>query len=179
MASAVRRGDPGARPKTRAFVTERTWADQTKPAFSDAATIPHASHAGGFACEYGIIGRLDKYSSIWLNIDMSTLDLAFAALSDPTRRRIVQRLSRGRTRVTDLALPFDMSLNAVSKHIKVLERSGLVRREKLGREHYLELRAKPMRDVARWISRYERFWNQKLDSLGQFLANQPDEEQQP
>ncbi|MBS0217421.1 MAG: winged helix-turn-helix transcriptional regulator [Proteobacteria bacterium] len=110
---------------------------------------------------------------------MSTLDLAFAALSDPTRRRIVQRLSRGRTRVTDIALPFDMSLNAVSKHIKVLERSGLVRREKLGREHFLELRAKPMRDVARWISRYERFWNQKLDSLGEFLANQPDEEQQP
>ncbi len=110
---------------------------------------------------------------------MSTLDLAFAALSDPTRRRIVQRLSRGRTRVTDLALPFDMSLNAVSKHIKVLERSGLVQREKLGREHYLELRAKPMRDVARWISRYERFWNQKLDALDEFLANQPDEEQQP
>ncbi len=110
---------------------------------------------------------------------MDTLDLAFAALSDPTRRRIVQRLSRGRTRVTDLALPFDMSLNAVSKHIKVLERSGLVRREKLGREHFLELRAKPMRDVARWISRYERFWNTKLDSLDEFLASQPDEEQQP
>ncbi len=110
---------------------------------------------------------------------MSTLDLAFAALSDPTRRRIIQRLTRGRTRVTDLALPFDMSLNAVSKHIKVLERSGLVRREKLGREHFLELRAKPMRDVARWISRYERFWNTKLDSLEEFLANQPDEEQQP
>ena len=110
---------------------------------------------------------------------MSTLDLAFAALSDPTRRRIVQRLSRGRTRVTDLALPFDMSLNSVSKHIKVLERSGLVRREKLGREHFLELRAKPMRDVARWISRYERFWNTRLDSLDEFLASQPDEEQQP
>ena len=110
---------------------------------------------------------------------MNTLDLAFAALSDPTRRRIIQRLTRGRTRVTDLALPFDMSLNAVSKHIKVLERSGLVRREKLGREHYLELRAKPMRDVARWISRYERFWNTKLDALEEFLANQPDEEQQP
>ena len=104
---------------------------------------------------------------------------AFQVLADPTRRRIVQRLSRGRTRVTDLALPFDMSLNSVSKHIKVLERSGLVRREKLGREHFLELRAKPMRDVARWISRYERFWNTRLDSLDEFLASQPDEEQQP
>jgi len=108
---------------------------------------------------------------------MSSLDLAFAALADPTRRRIVARLARGRTRVTDLALPFDMSLNAVSKHIKVLEQSGLVRRERLGREHYLQLRGAPMRDIVQWVSRYERFWNAKLDALDEFLANQPDEEE--
>jgi len=107
---------------------------------------------------------------------MSKLDLAFAALADPTRRRIIQHLSRGRTRVTDLALPFAMSLNAVSKHVKVLERSGLVQRERLGREHYLQLRGTPLREVVRWVSRYERFWNEKLDALDEFLANQPDEE---
>jgi len=103
---------------------------------------------------------------------MSNLDLAFAALSDPTRRRIVARLARGRTRVTDLALPFEMSLNAVSKHLKVLERSGLVKREKLGREHWLQLRAAPIRDVVRWANQYERFWNQRLDALGEFLSTQ-------
>jgi DNA-binding transcriptional ArsR family regulator len=100
----------------------------------------------------------------------AALDLAFAALADPTRRRIVSRLTRGEARVTDLAQPFHMSLNAVSKHVKVLERAGLVRRERLGREHYLHLRAAPLREVARWTSRYERFWNQRLDALEQFLA---------
>jgi DNA-binding transcriptional ArsR family regulator len=103
---------------------------------------------------------------------MSNLDLAFAALADPTRRRIVARLTRGEVRVTDLAAPFAMSLNAVSKHVKVLERAGLVRRARLGREHYLRLRAMPLREVARWTSQYERFWTQRLDALGEFLDEQ-------
>ncbi|HJU08109.1 MAG TPA: metalloregulator ArsR/SmtB family transcription factor [Rhodanobacteraceae bacterium] len=103
---------------------------------------------------------------------MSSLDLAFAALSDPTRRRIVQRLTRGEIRVTDLAQPFAMSLNAVSKHVKMLERAGLVRRTRVGREHYLRLRAQPLRQVQDWVSQYERFWNQRLDALGEFLYQQ-------
>ena len=107
-----------------------------------------------------------------MNVAMSNLDLAFAALADPTRRRIVAKLTRGETRVTDLALPFDMSLNAVSKHIKVLEGAGLVRRTRVGREHYLRLRAQPLREVARWTSQYERFWTQRLDALGEFLNQQ-------
>lgn len=107
-----------------------------------------------------------------MNIVMSNLDLAFAALADPTRRRIVAKLTRGETRVTDLALPFDMSLNAVSKHIKVLEGAGLVRRTRVGREHYLRLRAQPLREAARWISQYERFWTHRLDALGEFLDQQ-------
>jgi DNA-binding transcriptional ArsR family regulator len=100
---------------------------------------------------------------------MSALDVTFAALADPTRRRIVARLTRGATRVGDIALPFNMSLNAVSKHLKVLERAGLVRRQRIGREHYMQLRAAPLREVARWTSQYERFWNQRLDALGEFL----------
>ncbi|HEY8010071.1 MAG TPA: metalloregulator ArsR/SmtB family transcription factor [Rudaea sp.] len=103
---------------------------------------------------------------------MSSLDLAFAALGDPTRRRIVARLARGRMRVTDLAHPFDMSLNAVSKHLKVLERSGLLKRERLGREHWLQLRGAPLREIVRWTSQYERFWNERLDALGEFLSIQ-------
>ena|SRR6188768_10751 len=102
---------------------------------------------------------------------MTTLDLAFAALADPTRRAIVQRLTRGHARVTDLAGPFDMSLNAVSKHLKVLERAGLVRRERTGREHYLRLRAAPLRDVARWAGKFEQFWTDKLDALAAHLED--------
>ncbi len=103
---------------------------------------------------------------------MSNLDLAFAALSDPTRRRIVARLTRGEIRVTDLAQPFAMSLNAVSKHVKMLERAGLVRRTRAGREHWLRLHAQPLRQVQEWVSQYERFWNRRLDALGEFLSQQ-------
>ena len=98
-----------------------------------------------------------------------TLDLAFAALSDPTRRDIVRRLAEGHARVTDLAEPFDMSLNAVSKHLKVLERAGLVRRTRSGREHHIALDPKPIRRIASWASRYERFWNERLDNLEAFV----------
>lgn len=99
-----------------------------------------------------------------------TLDHAFAALADPTRRAIVARLARGEARVTDVAEPFAMSLNAVSKHVQVLERAGLVRRTRAGREHLLSLEAAPLRAVAKWTSRYEKFWTEKLDALGAHLA---------
>ena len=97
------------------------------------------------------------------------LDLAFAALSDPTRREIVGRLAQGKARVTDLAAPFDMSLNAVSKHLKVLERAGLVRRTRAGREHHIALDPEPIRRIAGWARHYERFWNDRLDKLENFL----------
>src|SRR3989442_14531020 len=97
------------------------------------------------------------------------LDLAFAALSDPTRREIVQRLAKGAARVTDLVQPFDMSFNAVSKHVKVLERAGLVRRTRAGREHHIALDPEPIRRIAGWASRYERFWSDRLDKLEVFL----------
>jgi DNA-binding transcriptional ArsR family regulator len=98
-----------------------------------------------------------------------TLDRAFAALSDPTRRALVGRLARGPARVTDLAERFPISLNAVSKHLKVLERAGLLKRRRAGREHRMELRPAPLREIARWTSRYQRFWNDKLDALDAFL----------
>ena len=93
------------------------------------------------------------------------LDSVLHAISDQTRRAILDRLTSGPSRVTDLAAPFAMSLNAVSKHIKVLEQAGLVRRTQHGREHTLELDAAPLRDVVRWASRYEEFWNEQLDRL--------------
>jgi DNA-binding transcriptional ArsR family regulator len=102
----------------------------------------------------------------------ASLDRAFAALSDPTRRAIVERLaSKGNACVTDLALPFHMSLNAVSKHVKVLERAGLVRRTRVGREHRIALAPEPIRRIAGWAAHYERFWNDRLDRLETFLRN--------
>ena len=99
----------------------------------------------------------------------SPLDRTLAAIADPTRRRILSRLARGDARVTDLAAPFDMSLNAVSKHLRVLERARLVRREVRGREHLLSLEARPLREVAEWVGTYQIFWQQRLDALEGFL----------
>ena|ERR1700693_192777 len=101
---------------------------------------------------------------------MDTLSAALSALSHPSRRAIVARLSRGSARVTDIAAPFDMSLNAVSKHLKVLEQAGLVRRVRQGRDHVMEFEAEPLREIAGWLHVYERFWNDRLDRLQTFFA---------
>jgi len=97
------------------------------------------------------------------------LDRTLAAIADPTRRAILARLTLGEARVTDLAEPFDLSLNAVSKHLRVLERAGLLRREVRGREHVLSLEARPLREAAEWIDAYRAFWEHRLDALDAFL----------
>jgi DNA-binding transcriptional ArsR family regulator len=102
----------------------------------------------------------------------SHLDSVIAAVADPTRRAIIARLARGPARISDVAAPFSMSLTGVCKHVRVLEQAGLVRRTRQGRENTLELSAEPLRDVARWLLRYERFWNTHLDRLQEFFAAQ-------
>lgn len=97
------------------------------------------------------------------------LDLTFAALADPTRRRLLRHLATGDRCVTDLARPFSMSLPAVSKHLRVLENAGLVRRRRKGRVHSLRLQAAPMGRACRWIEEYRRFWEGNLDRLGGYL----------
>ena len=94
------------------------------------------------------------------------------AISDPTRRAILGRLSHGPARISDVAQPFAMTLTGFCKHVRVLERAGLVRRTRQGRENTLELSAEPLREVARWIWNYERFWNSRLDRLQGFFAAQ-------
>lgn len=98
-----------------------------------------------------------------------TLDQTFAALSDPTRRALVARLAEGQACVTDLAEPFGMSLPAVSKHLRVLERAGLLKRTKDGRVHRLQLETRPLQTALEWISRYQKFWTEQLDSLESYL----------
>ena len=97
------------------------------------------------------------------------LDHVYAALADPTRRAILTRLTQQEARVTELAAPFDMSLNAVSKHLRVLEEAGLIRREVRGRDHYLSLDATPLQEAAAWLETYRQFWLKRLDRLEAFL----------
>jgi DNA-binding transcriptional ArsR family regulator len=100
------------------------------------------------------------------------LDRTFAALSDSTRRAILARLAEGETTVGELARPFRMSRPAISKHLRVLERAGLVQRQREGRVSRCELDAEPMRDAAQWIERYREFWGDRLDSLARYLERQ-------
>ena len=98
------------------------------------------------------------------------LDDTLVALADPTRRAILHRLAAGgEARVTELARPFAMSLNAVSKHIRMLERARLVRRRREGREHVLTLDPAPLDEAAQWIARQRAFWTSRLDTLESLL----------
>ena len=99
----------------------------------------------------------------------SDLDLTFAALADPTRRAILERLQLGDATVGELAAPFEISGPAVSKHLRVLERAGLVRRARDGRISRCRLDASPMRHAADWVADYRRFWEGQLDALAAYF----------
>src|SRR5919204_5822421 len=103
-----------------------------------------------------------KYSS-------RTLNRTFAALADPTRRRLLAHLARGDQRVTYLAKPHAMSLPAVSKHLRVLEKAGLLRRRRYGRVHEMQLEARPLKQAAQWVEEYRKFWEGSLDRLAAYL----------
>ncbi|HVC60903.1 MAG TPA: metalloregulator ArsR/SmtB family transcription factor [Acetobacteraceae bacterium] len=97
------------------------------------------------------------------------LNATFAALADPTRRAILTRLAAGEASVTALAEPFDMSLPAISRHLKVLQRAGLVARGRAAQWRPCRLEAAPLKDAADWLEHYRRFWEQSLDRLGDYL----------
>ena len=99
------------------------------------------------------------------------LDAVFAALADPTRRAMLQHLEQGPSSVGELAEPFVMSFAGASKHVKVLEKAGLITREVQGRIHQCRLNAGPMAEADAWLQRYRVFWNDKLDALEQALKD--------
>src|SRR5437867_2930331 len=98
------------------------------------------------------------------------LDRTFAALADPTRRAILTRLTKGQASVTELAKPFEMTLPAISKHLKVLERAGLIARGRQRQWRPARLDAGPLKEVAEWTERYRRFWEESYDRLDEYLG---------
>ena len=111
-----------------------------------------------------------------VNYKSTTLDRTFSALADPTRRAILARLALGDVSVGELAAPFAVSPPAISKHLKVLERAGLLAREKDGRVHRCRLEPGPMREAAAWIERCRRFWEDQFDALDHYLEQLQREE---
>jgi DNA-binding transcriptional ArsR family regulator len=102
---------------------------------------------------------------------MDRLANVLTAISHPTRRAIIGRLASGPARFLEIAEPFDTALNAVTKHLKLLDRAGLIERRKQGREVYISFRGEPLREVAGWLHEYERFWNQHLDEFQQYYRD--------
>ncbi|SRR5258708_7943791 len=96
---------------------------------------------------------------------MNQLTDVLAAISHPTRRAIIEQLSKGPARFLDVAKPFDTALNSVTKHLKLLERAGLIERRKQGREVLISFRGEPLLELVKWVHEYERFWNKKLDQF--------------
>ena len=121
-------------------------------------------------------GPLAEYYTLWCNIEMDHLSDVLTAISHPTRRAIIEQLTNGPARFLDVAKPFDTALNAVTKHLKLLERAGLIERRKHGREVLIALRAEPLREVAGWVHEYERFWNQRLDLFAQYFKDKKKKE---
>jgi len=109
-----------------------------------------------------------------VELQSARLDAVFHALSDPTRRAMLHRLAKGESTVGDLAAPFEMSFAGASKHVKVLEKAGLVRRAIEGRTHRCRLEAARLQEAQQWISYYERFWNERLDVLEGLLKAEDD-----
>ncbi len=108
---------------------------------------------------YGVIMNMDQLTNV------------LTAISHPTRRAIIGQLAHGPARFLDVAKPFDTALNAVSKHLKLLERAGLIERRKQGREVYISFRGEPLREVAGWVHEYERFWNERLDQFALYFKD--------
>jgi DNA-binding transcriptional ArsR family regulator len=103
---------------------------------------------------------------------MEQLTDVLSAVSHPIRRAIIKRLASGPARFLDIAEPFDVALNAITKHLKLLERAGLIEREKRGREVFTALRPERLRLVADWVHEYERFWNERLDEFESYFKQQ-------
>lgn len=110
--------------------------------------------------------------------DSRVLDRTFGALADPTRRRILAQLAKGEECVTNLARPHAMSLAAVSKHLTVLEKAGLVKRRRDGRVHCLALEAQPMQEARAWLDRYRKFWEANLNQFEKYLDQLQEKENQ-
>jgi DNA-binding transcriptional ArsR family regulator len=108
---------------------------------------------------YGVMSSMDQLTDV------------LTAISHPTRRAIIGQLANGPARFLDVAKPFDTALNAVTKHLKLLERAGLIEREKHGREVLISFRGEPLREVAGWVHEYERFWSERLDQFEQHFRD--------
>jgi DNA-binding transcriptional ArsR family regulator len=121
--------------------------------------------------------HLHGHYTLWCNVRVDQLSDVLSAISHPTRRAIIGQLANGPARFLDVAQPYSTALNAVTKHLKMLERAGLIEREKQGREVMISLRAEALRLVSGWVHEYERFWNERLDQFERHFRDKKKKEE--
>src|SRR5438552_18760062 len=114
---------------------------------------------------------LANHYTLWCNVSMDQRSDVLTAISRPTGRAIIGQLANGPARFLDVAKTFDTALNAVTKHLKLLERAGLIERRKQGREVFISFRGEQLREVAGWVNDYERFWNERLDQFQRYFED--------
>ena len=119
---------------------------------------------------------LAKQYTLWYIVFMDKLSNVMNALSHPTRRAIIRQLAQGPARFLDIAKSFDTAVNAVTKHLKLLERAGLIERRKQGREVFISFVGEPLREAVEWMHEYERFWDTRLDDFLQYFEGKKGEE---
>lgn len=112
-----------------------------------------------------------------VNNNETELNLIFSALSDPTRRAMLLSLAQEEQAIAELSAPFDMSKSAITKHVKVLENAGLLRRTIDGRVHHCRLQTEPLQVASEWMDFYQKFWNEKFDAMDAYLAKQKDQKE--
>jgi DNA-binding transcriptional ArsR family regulator len=139
--------------------------------------IPSEARVGAPGANDASRKSLALYYTFWCNVVMYQLTDVLIAISHPSRRAIIQQLAAGPARFTDIAEPFDTALNAVTKHLKLLERARLIERKKVGREVFITFRGEPLREVAGWLHEYERFWNERLDQFEQHFKKQKEKQE--
>jgi DNA-binding transcriptional ArsR family regulator len=107
--------------------------------------------------------------SVMANSEPQTIDKVFLALGHPVRREILVRLAQGSATVMEIAEPYEISLNAISKHLKILEKANLIQRRVIGREHYCSISPEPLAEITNWLNYYQSFWTVRLDALEQAI----------
>lgn len=162
-------------------MSRRKFRTQLFPRESTAllGTLDHANLLANGSAHWQPSGRhfsFDKQSSrplifnLMVEYSQRALDNVFAAVADPTRRAILHGLARKPATIGEIARPFPVSFNAISKHVMVLERAGLIRREVRGREHLCRLEPRPLREATAWLEHYRQFWEIRLDALERYVS---------
>lgn len=167
MSSVTHHSSAAEAPVDFCVVPDLSWREEIAHKF---VLLSQQTHRRASGC-YPEEKQLALSYTFWCNVFVDQLSAVLTAISHPSRRAIIDTLAQGPKRFTDVAEPFDLALNSITKHLKLLDRAGLIERERQGREVFISLRPEPLRLVSGWVHEYEQFWNERMDEFQQHHRN--------